>query len=81
MARPTPRIPSSDPSVEDMAAQLNTLLREKPEAPKQAPRQATPPPAATQPREPGIYFGLAAADYDADPPLGSSDIKRLLQAP
>jgi hypothetical protein len=32
-------------------------------------------------REPGVYFGLPSADYHADPSLGSSDVKRLLQAP
>jgi hypothetical protein len=37
--------------------------------------------SATEPRAPGVYFGLSAAEYHADPSLGSSDLKRLLQAP
>src|SRR5262249_16842505 len=32
-------------------------------------------------REPGVYFGLPSAEYHADPSVGSSDLKRLLQVP
>lgn len=32
-------------------------------------------------KPPGLYFGLSEQDYHADPSLGSSDIRRLLQSP
>jgi hypothetical protein len=38
-----------------------------------------PPPL--KPHEAGVYFNLPAAEYHADPSLGSGDLKRLLQAP
>jgi hypothetical protein len=43
-------------------------------------RDETAPPTA-KPMEQGVYFGLPAAAYHADLSLGSTDIKRLLQAP
>jgi hypothetical protein len=50
--------------------------RLKPPAPE--PRET---PTAPRPHEPGIYFGLAAAEYHPDPSLGSTDLKRLVKDP
>jgi hypothetical protein len=71
---------SPDASAEQIAGRLNQLLRENHE--RRTNGQGAPPQAAKpKPREPGVYFGLPAAEYHADPAIGSSDIKRLLQAP
>jgi hypothetical protein len=48
---------------------------------KPAPTEPAPEPQRLKPRQPGVYFGLSSAEYHADPSVGSSDIKRLLQAP
>src|SRR5262245_33934197 len=72
------RLPSSHPSVEQVAGQINTMIAERAaERPKAPEAEAQP----TKPREPGIYFGLPSAEYHANQSLGSSDLKRLLQAP
>jgi hypothetical protein len=80
MAQPIPRLQSEDPSVEHIAGKLVAVLRAnhqtKPPVPAPAPR----PPIAPI-RNAGVIFGLPAADYHADPSLGASDLKRLLQAP
>jgi hypothetical protein len=44
-------------------------------------RNSPAPVVNPTPREPGIYFGLGAAEYHADPSLGSTDLKRLLRSP
>jgi hypothetical protein len=48
---------------------------------KPAPTEPAPEPQRLKPRQAGVYFGLSSAEYHADPSMGSSDIKRLLQAP
>jgi hypothetical protein len=65
-------------SVEQIAAELVEKLKTKGGHPNDqvAPLQSVP-----MRREPGIYFGLPAAAYHADQSLGSTDIRRLLQAP
>jgi hypothetical protein len=83
MARASSRLSASDPSVEQVAGAINAMIAER-----AAERLHKPPPAqcvgeapAPAVRQPGVYFGLPSAEYHADPSLGSSDIKRLLQAP
>jgi PDDEXK-like domain of unknown function (DUF3799) len=39
------------------------------------------PTATAKPHTPGVYFGLPAAEYFADPSLGSTDLKSLLVHP
>jgi hypothetical protein len=80
MAQADSRLLPEDPSVEHIAAKLVERLRAKHKA-GYATHQPPPRPTAPKRREPGVYFGLPAADYHADPSLGSTDIKRLLQAP
>jgi len=72
------RLPSSHPSVEQVAGQINTMIAERAAERLKAPEAEAQP---TKPREPGIYFGLPSAEYHANQSLGSSDLKRLLQAP
>jgi hypothetical protein len=69
-----------DASAEQIAGKLNQLLRDKHERPN-GQEKAAPLPSVPIRREPGVYFGLPAADYLADPSLGSSDLKRLAAAP
>jgi PDDEXK-like domain of unknown function (DUF3799)/SAP domain len=69
-------------SVEQTAAAINGMIAER--AAERLHKAPAPQPAsrpAIQPREPGVYFGLSSAAYHADPSLGSSDLKRLIQAP
>jgi PDDEXK-like uncharacterized protein DUF3799/SAP domain-containing protein len=66
-----------DPSVEQVAGAINAMIAER-AADLLRPSAAEPP---HKPHEAGIYFNLPAAEYHADPSLGSSDLKRLLQAP
>jgi hypothetical protein len=74
------RLPSS-PSVEQIAAQVTNMIAERArERLRKAPTPAEPTPESA-PKQPGVYFGLPSAEYHADHSLGSSDLKRLLQAP
>jgi PDDEXK-like domain of unknown function (DUF3799) len=74
------RLPSS-PSVEQIAGQITNMIAERAqERLRKAPMPAEPTPEST-PMQPGVYFGPPSAEYHADPSLGSSDLKRLLQAP
>jgi hypothetical protein len=78
MAKAESRLPSEDPSVEHVARKLvDRLQANQAGGPSRQPSKQAEP----ERREPGVYFGLPAANYHADPSLGSSDIKRLLQAP
>lgn len=72
------RLPSSQPSVEHVAGQINAMIGER-AADRLRASAAEPPPLKSH--EAGVYFNLPAAEYHADPSLGSSDLKRLLQAP
>jgi PDDEXK-like domain of unknown function (DUF3799)/SAP domain len=82
MAQAEIRLSASSLSVEQTAAAINGLIAER--AAERLHKTPAPQPApepALKPREPGVYFGLAAAEYHADPSLGSTDLKRLIQAP
>jgi len=70
---------SSSLSVEQVAGQINAMIGER--AAERLNSLQVASEASLKPREPGVYFGLPSADYHADPSLGSSDLKRLLQAP
>jgi len=80
MAQAHSPVPSSHPSVEQVAGAINAMIAERSaERLRKAPAVQSETPAC--PRAPGVYFGLSSADYHADPSLGSSDIKRLLRSP
>ena len=79
MAQAHSALRASDPSVEQVADSINAMIAERAAERLKASQQLPEPPL--KPREPGVYFNLPAADYHADPSLGSSDLKRLLQAP
>src|SRR5262245_9823365 len=80
MAQAHSALRPSDPSVEQVADAINEMIADRAAARlSKTAQQALEP--SLKPREPGIYFNLPAADYHADPSLGSSDLKRLLQAP
>jgi PDDEXK-like domain of unknown function (DUF3799) len=68
-----------DPSVEQVAGAINAMIAER--AAERLGKAPTQPEPSLKPHEPGVYFNLPAAEYHADPSLGSSDLKRLLQAP
>ena len=82
-------------SVEQTAGAINAMIAERAEerlrkAPAAEPPSETPTPnptppeggeAALKPHAPGIVFGMPAEEYHRDPSLGSTDLKRLLQAP
>jgi hypothetical protein len=73
-------------SVEQVAGQINAMIAERAaERLHKAPAADVEVPIGTstqaKPRPAGVYFGLPSADYHADPSVGSSDLKRLLQAP
>src|SRR5215831_16007085 len=72
------RLPSSQLSVEQVAGQINAMIAER-AADRLRASAAEPPPL--KPHGAGVYFNLPAAEYHADPSLGSGDLKRLLQAP
>jgi hypothetical protein len=78
MAQAHSPVPSSQPSVEQVAGAINAMIAER--AAERLGKAPAPAPALKT-RDPGVYFGLPMADYHADPSVGSSDIKRLLQAP
>jgi hypothetical protein len=84
MAQAHSPVPSSHPSVEQVAGAINAMIAEcaaerlQRNAPGAQAAVKTPPAGV---REPGVNFGLSMADYRADPSLGSTDLKRLLQAP
>jgi hypothetical protein len=91
MTTETVTIPK-DMDAASAAVLLSTMIRQRaPDLPAvvagagMAPNGAadkSPAPAATPTaREPGVYFGLPAAEYHADPSLGSTDLKRLLRSP
>jgi len=63
-------------------ASLPTAHPASPLVPLPPAAERIPAHAATvpRPREPGIYFGLPATEYHADPSLGSTDLKRLLRS-
>jgi hypothetical protein len=74
----------SELSVEQVAGAINQMVRDRAKerlADLKAPTAKPTPEPQTEPHAPGVYFGLDAATYHADPSLGSSDLKRLLQAP
>jgi hypothetical protein len=83
MAQAATRLSASHPSVEQVAGAINAMIAERAverlHKPPAAQRAGEAPAPAV--RQPGVYFGLPSADYHSDPSLGSSDIKRLLQAP
>ena len=79
MAQAHSPLPASHPSVEQVAGAINEMIAERAVERLKAPQVASEP--SLKPREPGVYFGLPSADYYADPSLGSSDLKRLRQAP
>ena len=71
----------SHPSVQQVAGAINAMIAERAAerfATALQPAQSEP---SLNPRKPGIYFCLPNTEYHADPSLGSSDLKRLLQAP
>lgn len=80
MAQAESRLSPETAPVEEIAAKLVEKLEAKRQA-AQAPGDGAAARKAPERREPGVYFELPALDYHADPSLGSSDIKRLLQAP
>jgi hypothetical protein len=80
MAQAHSALRPSDPSVEQVADAINAMIAERAGARLSKAAQQEPAPLL-KPREPGVYFNLPAADYHADPSLGSSDLKQLLQAP
>lgn len=80
MAQATAELPHPGPSVERLAGQINSMIAERARpvlvrapAPESAP--------SAKPHSPGVYFGMPAAEYHADPSLGSTDIKRLVRDP
>jgi hypothetical protein len=79
MAQAHSALRPSDPSVDQVADAINTMIAER--AAERLSKPAQRPEPQLKPREPGVHFNLPAADYHADPSLGSSDLKRLLQAP
>jgi len=74
---------SSSLSVEQVAGQINAMIGERAAERLKAPAAETTSELSLKhkPRENGVYFQLPSAEYHSDPSLGSSDIKRLLQAP
>jgi PDDEXK-like domain of unknown function (DUF3799)/SAP domain len=85
MAQAEIRLSASSLSVEQTAAAINGMIAERAaerlREPAVEPLKETPVAALPGARQPGIYFGLSREEYHADPSLGSSDIKRLIQAP
>src|SRR5262249_49557569 len=79
MAEVLSPLPGSHTSIQQVAGAINTMIAERAAERLKAPQTPAAPPL--EPREPGVYFGLSAADYHADTSLGSSDLKRILQAP
>jgi hypothetical protein len=73
------RLPPSHLSVERIAGQINAMIAER--AAERLNKASVPAEPSPKRQEPGVYFNLPAADYHADRSLGSSDLKRLLQAP
>jgi hypothetical protein len=71
----------SHPSVQQVAGAINQMIAERAAEHLKAPVAEPTPEPSLKPREPGVYFNLPAAEYHADPSVGSSDLKRLLQAP
>jgi hypothetical protein len=82
MAQAHPAL-SASLSIEQVASQINGMIAERAAERLHKPPAAQPAGEAPAPavRQPGVYFGLPSADYHADPSVGSSDLKRLLQAP
>jgi len=74
-------VSASDPSVEQVAGAINAMIAERATERLHKAPAAEPLTGPTKPRQPGVYFGLPSAHYHADPSVGSSDLKRLLQAP
>src|SRR5262245_29067159 len=82
MAQATSHLDVSQLSVEQVAGAINGMIAERAaERLHRAPSPEPEPQPALKPLAPGVYFGLPAAEYHADPSLGSTDLKRLLQAP
>jgi PDDEXK-like domain of unknown function (DUF3799)/SAP domain len=84
MGQTTNALHASHQAVENVTSAINAMIAERAQEPLAA-RQAGPPvierPSVLRPHEPGVYFGMSAAEYHADPSLGSTDIKRLLRSP
>jgi hypothetical protein len=79
MAQAASRLSVSSLSVEQVANAINGMIAERTEGRlRKVPHGLQ---ETLKPRDPGIYFGLPIAGYHSDPSLGSSNIKRLLQAP
>jgi hypothetical protein len=70
---------ASHPSVEQVARQINGMIAER-AAERLGKRPQTPSVPSLEHRAPGVYFDLPSGPYHADPSLGGSDLKRLLQA-
>jgi PDDEXK-like domain of unknown function (DUF3799)/SAP domain len=81
MAQAHSALRGSDPSVEQVAGAINAIIAERAAERLKAPVAEPTPQPTLKPREPGVYFGLPSAEYHVDPSLGSSDLKRLIQAP
>jgi hypothetical protein len=68
------------PDEVEISAKLNALLYARRTPKASVPKEKAAPVELTH-RAPGVYFGLPMADYHADPSVGSSDLRRILQAP
>jgi PDDEXK-like uncharacterized protein DUF3799/SAP domain-containing protein len=77
------RLAPSQISVEQVATQINCMIAERAaERLREAPAiESATETLRVNHRAPGVYFGLPSTEYHADPSLGGSDLKRLLQAP
>jgi hypothetical protein len=86
MIRQSPPEISHTPAEVELSTKLNALLYSR-HAPASVPSVPDPKSARADTSSPlthhapGVVFGMPIADYLADPSLGSSDLKRLLQAP
>lgn len=82
MPQAVSRLAPSQISVEQVATQINGMIAERAaERLRKAPIDSATETLRVNHHAPGVYFGLPSARYHADPSLGGSDLKRLLQAP
>lgn len=67
-------------SVEPCASAINSMIagRARPESVREPAPESAPAP---KPHATGVYFAMPAAEYHADPSLGSTDFKRLVKDP
>jgi len=73
--------PSEDRPAEYIDGKLVERLRAKHEVSHAKRMPAQPSSSLPERRAPGVSFDLLAAEYNADPSPGSTDLKRLRQAP